>query len=76
VCITTQNPEHSMIEPGAIRIGKYLAAGLGFLLLGVVILVENGRGRKMIPSYLPPLSPSTFAYCWTSAFAMFSSVSV
>ena len=39
-----QNPEHSMIEPGAVRIGKYLAAGLGFLLLGVVILVENGRG--------------------------------
>jgi hypothetical protein len=41
-----QNPEHSMIEPGTVRIGKYLAAGLGFLLLGVVILVENGRVER------------------------------
>jgi hypothetical protein len=40
-----QNPEHSMIEPGGVRNGKYLAAELGFLLLGVLVLLKNGQGH-------------------------------
>lgn len=47
VCVyyDPQNPEHSMIEPGGVRNGKYLAAGLGFLLLGVLVLLKNGQGH-------------------------------
>jgi hypothetical protein len=47
VCVyyDPQNPEHSMIEPGGVRNGKYFAAGLGFLLLGVLVLLENGYSR-------------------------------
>ena len=47
VCVyyDPQNPEHSAIEPGKVHTGKYLAAGLGFLLLGVLVLVEKGEGH-------------------------------
>jgi hypothetical protein len=47
VCVyyDPQNPEHSEIEPGKVRTGKYLAAGLGFLLLGVLVLLAKGEGH-------------------------------
>jgi len=40
-----QNPEHSVIEPGKARSGKYLLTGLGLLLLGVLVLLEKGEGQ-------------------------------
>jgi len=47
VCVyyDPQNPERSMIEPGEVRSGKYLAAGLGFLLLGVLVLLGKAQGH-------------------------------
>ena len=40
VCVyfDPQNPEHSAVEPGEARFGKYLVAGLSFFLLGVALL--------------------------------------
>jgi hypothetical protein len=45
VCVyyDPRNPEHSAIEPGTVRVGKYLGAGLGFLLLGILVLL-TGEG--------------------------------
>jgi uncharacterized protein DUF3592 len=40
-----QNPERSAIEPGAVRNGKYLAAGLGLLLFGFLVLLVRGQGH-------------------------------
>lgn len=47
VCVyyDPRNPGHSAIEPGGARTGKYLAVGLGFLLLGVLVLLERGEGH-------------------------------
>jgi hypothetical protein len=44
VCVNydPENTERSPIEPGTVRIGKYLAAGIAFLLLGVLALEEKG----------------------------------
>ena len=43
VCVyyDPRNPEHSAIEQGTIRYGSYLAAGIGFVLLGLVLLKER-----------------------------------
>ena len=42
VCVyyDPQNPEHSAIEPGKVSAGKYLTAGFGLFLLGVMILLR------------------------------------
>jgi hypothetical protein len=47
VCVyyDPQNPEHSVIEPGKARTGKYLLAGLALFLLGVLVLLEKGEGH-------------------------------
>ena len=44
VCVNydPRNPERSAIEPGTVPMGKYLAAGIALLLLGVLALVEKG----------------------------------
>lgn len=43
VCVyyDPHNPEHSAIEPKTVRVVKYLAAGLSFLLLGVLVLLKG-----------------------------------
>jgi hypothetical protein len=45
VCVyyNPHNPERSAIEPGGARYGRYLAAGLGFLLLGALLLLEKNQ---------------------------------
>jgi hypothetical protein len=45
VCYDPQNPERSAIGPGTVRTGKYVAAGIAPLLLGVLALVEKGVRR-------------------------------
>jgi len=47
VCVyyDPENPERSAIELGTVRIGKYLLTGLGFLLLGILVLLEQGEGH-------------------------------
>jgi hypothetical protein len=44
VCVyyDPENPEHSAIEPGTARVGRYVLAGLCFLLLGVLVLLHRG----------------------------------
>ena len=48
VCVyyDPQKPEHSAIESGNVRTGKYLAPGLGLLLLGVLVLLEQVEGHR------------------------------
>jgi hypothetical protein len=47
VCVyyDPQNPQDSVIEPGEAPSSKYFLAGLGFFLLGFLVLLENHRGQ-------------------------------